>query len=272
MPTRKEELSRHAARLFAERGYHGTSIGRLAEALGVQKGSLYSHIEGKQELLHEAMRTGRARPSTAHSTRSTRRSRRSRSSGSRCARICGSSPSSSSSRPSSCRSGATLRTSGASEVVAERRRYEERIRGALPRGPRPGRAALRPRRGCRRARLPLGRELGLHVAPRGRRHRRARRPCSGRCSWTACAATRRRPERLPRTVSGGSPRSSSSTRARVACYAGGRRRRRAGARRREPSRSCSPSDPARDRARPEAVAAGSTGSTSSRATAASTRS
>jgi TetR/AcrR family transcriptional regulator, cholesterol catabolism regulator len=58
MATRKEELSRHAARLFAERGYHGTSIGQLAEALGVQKGSLYAHIAGKQELLHEAMRTG----------------------------------------------------------------------------------------------------------------------------------------------------------------------------------------------------------------------
>jgi AcrR family transcriptional regulator len=56
--TRREELSRHAARLFAERGYHGTSIGQLAEALGVQKGSLYAHIAGKQELLHEAMRTG----------------------------------------------------------------------------------------------------------------------------------------------------------------------------------------------------------------------
>jgi AcrR family transcriptional regulator len=58
MATRKEELSRHAPRLFAERGHHGTSIGQLAEALGVQKGSLYAHIAGKQELLHEAMRTG----------------------------------------------------------------------------------------------------------------------------------------------------------------------------------------------------------------------
>ncbi|HEY7196271.1 MAG TPA: TetR/AcrR family transcriptional regulator [Gaiellaceae bacterium] len=58
MTTRKEELSRHAARLFAERGYHGTSVGQLADALGVQKGSLYAHIAGKQELLHEAMRTG----------------------------------------------------------------------------------------------------------------------------------------------------------------------------------------------------------------------
>jgi AcrR family transcriptional regulator len=55
---RKEELSRQAARLFAEKGYHGTSIGDLAEALGVQKGSLYAHIEGKEDLLYEAMRAG----------------------------------------------------------------------------------------------------------------------------------------------------------------------------------------------------------------------
>ncbi len=58
MTSRKQELTRHAARLFAEKGYHGTSIGDLAEALGVQKGSLYAHIEGKQELLHETMREG----------------------------------------------------------------------------------------------------------------------------------------------------------------------------------------------------------------------
>jgi AcrR family transcriptional regulator len=53
-------LSRHAARLFAEKGYHGTSIGDLAEALGVRKGSLYAHIEGKQELLYETMLDGAA--------------------------------------------------------------------------------------------------------------------------------------------------------------------------------------------------------------------
>ena len=56
--SRKEELSRQAARLFAEKGYHGTSIGDLAEALGVQKGSLYAHIEGKEDLLYETMRGG----------------------------------------------------------------------------------------------------------------------------------------------------------------------------------------------------------------------
>src|SRR5919109_1700637 len=58
MSTRRSELTREAARLFAERGYHGTSIGDLAQALGVQKGSLYAHISSKQDLLHETMREG----------------------------------------------------------------------------------------------------------------------------------------------------------------------------------------------------------------------
>ena len=58
MSTRRSELTRTAARLFAERGYHGTSIGDLAEAMGVQKGSLYAHIESKQDLLYETMRDG----------------------------------------------------------------------------------------------------------------------------------------------------------------------------------------------------------------------
>ena len=56
--SRREELAREAARLFAEKGYHGTSIGALADAIGVQKGSLYAHIEGKQDLLYETMRQG----------------------------------------------------------------------------------------------------------------------------------------------------------------------------------------------------------------------
>jgi len=58
MATRREELTREAARLFAERGYHGTSIGDVAKAMGVQKGSLYAHMESKQDLLYEAMRDG----------------------------------------------------------------------------------------------------------------------------------------------------------------------------------------------------------------------
>ena len=58
--TRRRELTRQAARLFAEKGYHGTSMGDLAAAMGVQKGSLYSLTESKQELLYETMREGAA--------------------------------------------------------------------------------------------------------------------------------------------------------------------------------------------------------------------
>jgi AcrR family transcriptional regulator len=58
MSQRRGELTREAARLFAERGFHGTSMGDLAQALGVQKGSLYSLTGSKQELLFETMREG----------------------------------------------------------------------------------------------------------------------------------------------------------------------------------------------------------------------
>jgi TetR/AcrR family transcriptional regulator, cholesterol catabolism regulator len=60
MATRRSELTRQAARLFADKGYHGTSIGDLARALGVQKASLYAHIASKQDLLYETMRDGAA--------------------------------------------------------------------------------------------------------------------------------------------------------------------------------------------------------------------
>jgi TetR/AcrR family transcriptional regulator, cholesterol catabolism regulator len=53
MSARREELTRIAARLFAERGYQGTSLADLAAALGVQKPSLYHHIDSKEELLWE---------------------------------------------------------------------------------------------------------------------------------------------------------------------------------------------------------------------------
>lgn len=60
MSSRRAELTRAAARLFAEKGYHGTSVGDLARALGVQKGSLYAHIESKADLLWEVAREGAA--------------------------------------------------------------------------------------------------------------------------------------------------------------------------------------------------------------------
>ena len=60
MSTRRSELTREAARLFAEKGYHGTSIGDLADALGVQKASLYHHIDSKADLLWDVARDGAA--------------------------------------------------------------------------------------------------------------------------------------------------------------------------------------------------------------------
>jgi AcrR family transcriptional regulator len=60
MATRREELVAVAARLFAERGYHGTSMADLADAMGVQKGSLYSLTGSKQDLLVVVTREGAA--------------------------------------------------------------------------------------------------------------------------------------------------------------------------------------------------------------------
>jgi TetR/AcrR family transcriptional regulator, cholesterol catabolism regulator len=51
--SRKEQIYRASAKLFAERGYHATSMRDLAQALGVQGGSLYAHISSKEELLWE---------------------------------------------------------------------------------------------------------------------------------------------------------------------------------------------------------------------------
>jgi AcrR family transcriptional regulator len=58
MPTRRDELTRQAARLFAEQGYHGTSMEDLAVAMGVQKGTLYAHVRSKEDLLSELARAG----------------------------------------------------------------------------------------------------------------------------------------------------------------------------------------------------------------------
>src|SRR5579862_1964239 len=56
--SRRDELTRVAARLFAERGYDGTSLADVAEAVGIQKASLYHHIEAKEDLLWEGARAG----------------------------------------------------------------------------------------------------------------------------------------------------------------------------------------------------------------------
>lgn len=58
---RRAEMVRVAARLFSERGYHGTSMQHLADALGLQRGSLYAHIGSKEELLFDVVDEGAER-------------------------------------------------------------------------------------------------------------------------------------------------------------------------------------------------------------------
>ena len=44
-----------ACELFAERGYRGTSMKDIAEALGVRASSLYNHVISKQDILFAIM-------------------------------------------------------------------------------------------------------------------------------------------------------------------------------------------------------------------------
>ncbi|MCL4394830.1 MAG: TetR/AcrR family transcriptional regulator [Chloroflexi bacterium] len=46
-----EEIFSHAVRIFKEKGYHATSVQDIADAVGLQKGSLYHYIRSKDELL-----------------------------------------------------------------------------------------------------------------------------------------------------------------------------------------------------------------------------
>ena len=61
MSPRRVELIDAAARLFSERGYHGTSMQHLGEALGMQRGSLYAHIGAKEDLLYDVVANGAER-------------------------------------------------------------------------------------------------------------------------------------------------------------------------------------------------------------------
>ncbi len=58
---RRAELARAAARLFSQRGYHGTSMQHLGDALGIQRGSLYAHIGSKEDLLFDVVDEGAER-------------------------------------------------------------------------------------------------------------------------------------------------------------------------------------------------------------------
>ncbi|MDQ3784775.1 MAG: TetR/AcrR family transcriptional regulator [Actinomycetota bacterium] len=62
LPTpRRAELVEAATRLFSARGYHGTSMQHLGQALGLQRGSLYAHIGSKEDLLFDVVDGGAER-------------------------------------------------------------------------------------------------------------------------------------------------------------------------------------------------------------------
>lgn len=50
---RRDHVLRVAARLFAQRGYHGTGMTELGNAAGLQRGALYYYIGSKENLLYE---------------------------------------------------------------------------------------------------------------------------------------------------------------------------------------------------------------------------
>ena len=46
----------HSMRLFAEKGYHGTSIDDITQSAGLTKGALYWHFKSKEELIKRIIR------------------------------------------------------------------------------------------------------------------------------------------------------------------------------------------------------------------------
>ena len=54
-PARTADVFRAAAELMVEKGYGGTSIGDIAQAVGMTKAGLYHHISGKQDMLYQIL-------------------------------------------------------------------------------------------------------------------------------------------------------------------------------------------------------------------------
>lgn len=52
----RESVIQAAGKLFARRGYHGTSMKDLGEELGLLKSSIYSHVSSKEDLLLEVVK------------------------------------------------------------------------------------------------------------------------------------------------------------------------------------------------------------------------
>jgi AcrR family transcriptional regulator len=55
--TRREELLRIAAELFATKGFKNTTVRDIAEAAGILSGSLYHHFDSKESMIDEVLST-----------------------------------------------------------------------------------------------------------------------------------------------------------------------------------------------------------------------
>ncbi len=58
MKSKKEIIIETAIRLFAENGYHNTSISKIATDANVSKGLMYNYFDSKEELLRYIFATG----------------------------------------------------------------------------------------------------------------------------------------------------------------------------------------------------------------------
>ncbi|XCX50886.1 TetR/AcrR family transcriptional regulator [Streptomyces phytohabitans] len=54
-PTRREQILREAARLFAERGFHGVGVDEIGAAVGISGPGIYRHFAGKDAMLAELL-------------------------------------------------------------------------------------------------------------------------------------------------------------------------------------------------------------------------
>ncbi len=73
MSDRRREIARAAVELFADRGFHGVSVGDVGAASGISGPAIYKHFRGKEQVLAQALvdistellETGRARVAAA---------------------------------------------------------------------------------------------------------------------------------------------------------------------------------------------------------------
>lgn len=56
----RDDILQSAAQVFRQKGYHGASMADIAEAVSLQKASLYHHFSSKQEILVELLDTALA--------------------------------------------------------------------------------------------------------------------------------------------------------------------------------------------------------------------